>query len=101
MRGFQSSSFDPQTLVILETAFDEAWLTLKAVGNTTVRPDGLGRSGLRLGREGEGAGGREADRPPPIGGCLNQLLRSASDRQSDHCQGLRPRIDHMPSPGRM
>jgi hypothetical protein len=29
MRGFQSFSFDPQTLIVLETAFDEAWLTLK------------------------------------------------------------------------
>ena len=36
MRGFQSTSFDPQTLVVLEAAFDEAWLTLKAIGNTTV-----------------------------------------------------------------
>ena len=53
MRGFQSSSFDPQTLVVLETAFDEAWLTLKAVGNTTVRPDELARSVLRLATEGE------------------------------------------------
>jgi hypothetical protein len=24
MRGFHNSSFDPQTLVVLETAFDEA-----------------------------------------------------------------------------
>jgi hypothetical protein len=31
MRGFHNSSFDPQTLVLLETAFDEAWLTLKSV----------------------------------------------------------------------
>jgi hypothetical protein len=53
MRGFQSSSFDPQTLVVLETAFDEAWLTLKAVGNTTVRPDELARSVLRVATEGE------------------------------------------------
>jgi hypothetical protein len=53
MRGFQSSSFDPQTLVTLETVFDEAWLTLKAVGNTTVRPDELARSVLRLAMEGE------------------------------------------------
>jgi hypothetical protein len=53
MRGFQSSSFDPQTLVVLETAFDEAWLTLKAVGNTTVRPDELARSVLRLATGGE------------------------------------------------
>jgi len=32
MRGFHNSSFDPQTLVVLEAAFDEAWLTLKSVG---------------------------------------------------------------------
>ena len=45
MRGFHtgSGSFDPQTLLILETAFDEAWLTLKAAGNSTVRPDELAR----------------------------------------------------------
>jgi len=53
MRGFHTSSFDPQTLVILEAAFDEAWLTLKAVGNSTVRPDELARSMLRLAMEGE------------------------------------------------
>jgi hypothetical protein len=53
MRGFHSSSFDPQTLVVLEAAFDEAWLTLKAVGNTTVRPDELARSVLRLAMDGE------------------------------------------------
>ena len=53
MRGFHTASFDPQTLVLLETAFDEAWLTLKAVGNTTVRPDELARSLLRLAVEGE------------------------------------------------
>ena len=53
MRGFPSLSFDPQTLVLLETAFDEAWLTLKAIGNTTVRPDELARSVLRLAMEGE------------------------------------------------
>jgi hypothetical protein len=27
MRGFHNSSFDPPTLVVLEAAFDEAWLT--------------------------------------------------------------------------
>ncbi len=53
MRGFHGSSFDPQTLVILETAFDEAWLTLKAVGNWTVTPNELARSVLRLAMEGE------------------------------------------------
>jgi hypothetical protein len=53
MRGFHSSSFDPQTLVILEAAFDEAWLTLKAIGNRTVRPDELARAVLRLAMDGE------------------------------------------------
>jgi hypothetical protein len=53
MRGFQSNSFDPQTLIVLETAFDEAWLTLKAVGNSTVTPDELARSMLRLATDGE------------------------------------------------
>jgi hypothetical protein len=37
MRGFHNNSFNPQTLVVLETAFDEAWLTLKSIGNTTVK----------------------------------------------------------------
>jgi hypothetical protein len=36
--------------VLLETAFDEAWLTLKSVGNKTVK---LARSVLRLPMEGE------------------------------------------------
>jgi hypothetical protein len=53
MRGFHNTSFDPQTLIVLETAFDEAWLTLKAVGNSTVRADELARSVLRLAMEGE------------------------------------------------
>jgi hypothetical protein len=43
MRGFHNSSFDPQFLVLLETAFDEAWLT----------PDELARSVLRVAMEGE------------------------------------------------
>ncbi len=53
MRGFHNSSFDPQTLVILEAAFDEAWLTLKSIGNKTVKPDELARCMLRLAMEGE------------------------------------------------
>lgn len=53
MRGFHTNAFDPQTLVILETAFDEAWLTLKAIGNSSVKPDELARSMLRLAMEGE------------------------------------------------
>jgi hypothetical protein len=53
MRGFHNSSFDPQTLALLEAAFDEAWLTLKSIGNTTVRPNELARSVLRTAMEGE------------------------------------------------
>jgi len=53
MRNLHNSSFDPPTLVVLEAAFDEAWLTLKSVGNTTVKPDELARSVLRLATEGE------------------------------------------------
>ena len=53
MRGFPNSAFDPQTLVVLETAFDEAWLTLKAIGNTSIKPDELARSVLRLAMDGE------------------------------------------------
>jgi hypothetical protein len=53
MRGFHNSSFDPQTLVVLEAAFDEAWLTLKSMGNKTVKPDELARGVLRLAMEGE------------------------------------------------
>jgi hypothetical protein len=53
MRGFRNNAFDPQMLAVLEAAFDEAWLTLKAVGNTSVKPDELARSMLRLAMEGE------------------------------------------------
>ena len=53
MRGFHNSSFDPQTLLLLEVAFDEAWLTLKSAGNKTVKPDELARSVLRTAMEGE------------------------------------------------
>ena len=53
MRGFHNNAFDPQTLVVLETAFDEAWLTLKSIGNSSIKPDELARSMLRLAMEGE------------------------------------------------
>ena len=53
MRSFHNGSFDPRTLVVLETAFDEAWLTLKSVGNNTVKPDELARCVLRMAMEGE------------------------------------------------
>jgi hypothetical protein len=68
MRGFHNGSFDPPTFVVLEAAFDEAWLTLKSIGNTTVKPDELAAR-LRLAIEGErdpvqlhdGAGARRVD----------------------------------------
>jgi hypothetical protein len=44
MRGFGNGASDPQTLVLSETAFDEAWLTLKSFGNRTVKPDELARA---------------------------------------------------------
>jgi hypothetical protein len=53
MRGFHTNAFDPQTLIVLEAAFDEAWLTLKSIGNTSIKPDELARSVLRLAMEGE------------------------------------------------
>jgi hypothetical protein len=53
MRGFHNNALDPQTLVVLEAAFDEAWLTLKSVGNTSIKADELARSMLRLALEGE------------------------------------------------
>jgi hypothetical protein len=82
MRGFQSSSFDPQTLVILETAFDEAWLTLKAVGNTTVRPDELARSVLRssprFGARSSLARGRLKRRGQALGAAADSALLESS-----------------------
>jgi hypothetical protein len=62
MRGFHNNAFDPQTLVRLETAFDEAWWTLKSVGNRTVKPDELARAVLRLAMEGERDPVRLSDR---------------------------------------
>jgi hypothetical protein len=81
MRGFHRSSFDPQTLIILETAFDEAWLTLKAVGNSTVRPDELARSMLRLAMEGE------RDPVRLHSGALRGLLPAASWRDAGGAGG--------------
>src|SRR6516164_8067321 len=68
MRSFHNSSFDPQTLVLLETAFDEAWLTLKSYGIRTVKPDELARAVLRLAMEGERNPARLQD------GALERLL---------------------------
>jgi len=77
MRGFHSSSFDPPTLVVLEAAFDEAWLTLKSVGNKTVKPDELARSVLRLAMEGERDIVRLSD------GALEGLLPATSWREAN------------------
>jgi hypothetical protein len=53
MLGIGSGSFDPETLVILETAFDEAWLTLKANGIGNIRSGELARRICHLAMEGE------------------------------------------------
>ena len=53
MRGLGSGSFDPNTLTIIEAAFDETWLALKCDGNHRVRADELARCILRLAMEGE------------------------------------------------
>jgi hypothetical protein len=76
MRGFHNSSFDPQILVLIETAFDEAWLTLKSVGNKTVKPDELARGVLRLATEGERDPVRLND------GALEGLLPAATWREA-------------------
>jgi len=77
MHGFHNSAFDPQTLVLLETAFDEAWLTLKSMGNQTVKPDELARSVLRLAMEGERDTVRLHD------GALEGLLPAAVWRETN------------------
>ena len=76
MRGFHNSAFDPQTLVLLEAAFDEAWLSLKSVGNRTVKPDELARAVLRLAMEGERDPVRLSD------GALEGLLPAAIWREA-------------------
>jgi len=74
-RGFHNSSFDPQTLVLIEKVFDEAWLTLKSVGNKTVKPDELARSVLRVAMEGERDPVRLHD------GALERLLPATTWRE--------------------
>ena len=77
MLGFHNSSFDPQTLVLLEAAFDEAWLSLKSVGNRTVKPDELARAVLRLAAEGERDPVRLSD------GALEGLLPATTWREAN------------------
>ena len=74
--GAINSSFDPQTLALIETAFDEAWLTLKSVGNKTVKLEDLARSVLRLAMEGERDPARLHD------GALEQLLPATNWREA-------------------
>ena len=62
--------------MLLETAFDEAWLTLKSIGNTTVKPDELARGVLRLAMEGERDPVRLYD------GALEQLLPATTWREA-------------------
>jgi hypothetical protein len=76
MRGFGNGAFDPQRIVLLETAFDEAWLTLKSIGNKTVKPDELARAVLRLAMEGERNPVRLHDE------ALNGLVPAASWREA-------------------
>ena len=77
MVGFHINSFNPQTLVVLETAFDEAWLTLKSIGNTTVKPNELARCVLRLAMEGERNPARLHD------DALKQVIPAAAWREPD------------------
>ena len=72
----QLPHFGPQTLVLLETAFDEAWLTLKSVGNNTVKPDELARCVLRMAMEGERDPLRLHD------GALERLVPATSWREA-------------------
>jgi hypothetical protein len=74
--GTINNSFDPQTLALIETAFDEAWLTLKSVGNKTVKPNELARSVLRLAMEGERDPARLHD------GALERLLPATNWREA-------------------
>jgi hypothetical protein len=76
MRSFHNSSFDPQTLVLLEAAFDEAWLTLKFIGNKTVKPNELARCVFRLAMEGE------RDRVRLHDGALTGLLPATTWREA-------------------
>src|SRR5215831_14572419 len=53
MLGIGSGSFDPETLVVLEAAFDEAWITLKTNGSGNIKPNELARRICHLAMEGE------------------------------------------------
>src|SRR5262249_54431645 len=82
MLGIGSGSFDPETLVILETAFDKAWITLKSNGSATIKPDELARRICHLAMEGERDPVRLHDR------ALGELIPATSWRE------LAPRQAH-------
>ena len=75
MLGIGSGSFDPETLVILETAFDEAWITLKSNGSAPIKPDELARRICHLAMEGERVPVRLHDR------ALGELIPATSWRE--------------------
>jgi hypothetical protein len=53
MHRYNNGSFDPKTMIIVETAFDEAWITLRTNGHDNIRPEELARCILHLAMEGE------------------------------------------------
>src|SRR6202022_4109447 len=53
MHRYNNGSFDPKTMIIVETAFDEAWITLTTNGHDNIRPEELARCILHLAMEGE------------------------------------------------
>jgi hypothetical protein len=61
MHVHSSGFLNPTTLAILETAFDEAWVTLNGNGDK-IRPGELARCMLRLAMEGERNPARLRDR---------------------------------------
>ena len=73
-----NGSLDPRTVVILEHAFDEAWITLKTSGNHNIRPNELARSILRLAMEGERDPARLHD------GALAELMPAAMWRAASY-----------------
>jgi hypothetical protein len=75
MLGIGSGPFDPETLIILETAFDEAWITLKNSGSSTIRPNELARRICHLAMEGERDPGQLHDR------ALGELIPATTWRE--------------------
>jgi hypothetical protein len=53
MHRYNNGSFDPKTMIIVETAFDEAWITLRNNGHDNIRPEELARCIMHLAMEGE------------------------------------------------